>query len=170
MTLHLTLNANQSNDINNDLWLCTRIWVVGIQSRVQSHWSLLMPFDASIQIQVQSHGSLLMLFDWMAFNQVQSHGSLLMSFDWPTIKSRCRVRLCTWLWMPTNQMTWTMIHDSAPGFECQPIKWHEHWSVTLHLDLNANQSNGMNNDPWLSLLMSFDWLAFKVGCRVTDHC
>ena len=84
MTQHLALNANQSNDINNDLWLCTRIWV------------------------------------------------------------------------SANQMTLTMIRDSAPGFECQPIKWHEHWSVTLHLDLNANQSNGMNNDPWLHLDLIVD--------------
>jgi hypothetical protein len=144
MTLHLDLNASQSNNINNDLWLCT------------------------------------------------------------------------WLWMPTYQMTLTMISDSAPGFECQPIKWHEQWSVTQHLDFNANQSNDINNDPWLctwlwmptnqmtltmigwhwnlgaesriivhviwlvgiqiqvvshwSLLMSFDRLAFKVRCRVRDHC
>jgi len=26
--------------------------------------------------------------------------------------------------MPANQMTLTMIYDSAPSFECQPIKWH----------------------------------------------
>jgi len=26
--------------------------------------------------------------------------------------------------MPTNQMTLTMIRDSSPDFECQPIKWH----------------------------------------------
>jgi hypothetical protein len=71
-----------------------------------------------------------MLFDWMAFNQVQSHGSLFMSFD-----------------LSANQMTSTMIPDSAPGFECQPIKWHDHLSVTLHLDLNVSQSNDINNDP-----------------------
>ena len=76
--------------------------------------------------------------------------------------------LSTWLWMPTNQMAWTlisdsapgfecqpikmtltMISDSAPGFECQPIKWHEQWSVTLHLHLIVSQSNDINNDPWL---------------------
>jgi hypothetical protein len=96
MTLHLDLSVSQSNDINNDPWLST------------------------------------------------------------------------WLWMPTNQMAWTlisdsapgfecqpikmtltMISDSAPGFECQPIKWHEQWSVTLHLDLIVGQSNDINNDPWL---------------------
>jgi hypothetical protein len=25
--------------------------------------------------------------------------------------------------MSANQMTLTMIHDSAPDYECQPIKW-----------------------------------------------
>jgi hypothetical protein len=92
---------------------------------------------------------------WLAGiqSQVPSHWSLLMSFDWLAFKAR------------SNQMTLTMISDSAPGFECQPIKWHEQWSVTLHLDLNVRQSNDINNDP----LMSFDWLAFKVRCRVRDH-
>jgi hypothetical protein len=48
--------------------------------------------------------------------------------------------------MIANQITLTMISDSAPGFECQPIKWHKQWSMTLHLTLNANQSNDINND------------------------
>ena len=58
-------------------------------------------------------------------------------------------RFCTWLWMLDNQMTLTMIYDSASGFECQPIKWHQQWSLIQHLALNANQSNGMTTYQWL---------------------
>jgi hypothetical protein len=165
VTQHLALNVNQSNDINNDPWLCTWIWMLANQ----------------ITLTISKSGAesrIIVHVIWLVGiqSQVQSQGSLLMSFDWLALKSRCRVTdhcschligwhsnpgaeswiivhndpwLCTWIWMSTNQMTLTMIRDSAPDFECQPIKWHEQWSVTLHLTLNANQSNDINNDPWL---------------------
>ena len=106
---------------------------------------------ASIQIQVQSHGSLLMLFDWLAFNQVQSHGSVLMSFDCLTIKSRCRVT-----------------HHCS----CHLIGWHSKPGVESLIIVNVIsladiQSQVLSHG---SLFMSFDWLAFKVRCRVRDHC
>jgi hypothetical protein len=148
VTRHLALNVSQSNDAESRIIVYV-MWLFGIQCEVQSRIIVHVIWLVGIQSQVQSHGSLLMLFDWLAFNQVQSHGSLLMSFDWPTIKSRCRVTdhcschligwhskpgaeyniknypwLCTWIWMLANQITLTMISDSAPGFECQPIKWH----------------------------------------------
>ena len=94
VTLHLDLIVRQSNDINTDPWLCT----------------------------------------WLNANQSNN----INNDPW----------LCTWIWMLANRITLTMIRDSAPGFECQPIKWHWQWSVTLHLTLNANQSNDINNDRW----------------------
>jgi hypothetical protein len=207
MTLHLTLNANQSNDMNNDPWLSTWLWMPNnqmtwIMIRDSAHdW---MPTN---QMTLTMISDLLMLFDWLAFHQVQSHGSLLMSFDWLTIKSMCIVTdhcschligwhskpgaesliivnviwinndqwLCTWLWMPTNQMTLTMIYNSAPGFECQPIKMcivTDHCSCILigwHSKPGA-ESLIIVNVIWLadiqiqvqshwSLLMSFEMIS-----------
>jgi hypothetical protein len=159
-------------------------------------------FDCQpIKWQVQSYRSLLMSFDWLAFKvrcRVIDHClchligwhsnpgaesliivhaiSVTLHLDWNANQSNGINNdqwLCIWLWMPTNQMTLTMIHDSAPDFECQPIKWHEQWSMTLSwiivhvIWLVGIQSQVQSHG---SLFMSFDWLAFKVRCRVMDHC
>jgi uncharacterized membrane protein len=92
-----------------------------------------------------------MLFDWLAFNQVQSHGSLLMSFDWSTIKSRCRV---------------------TDHCSCHLIGWHSNPGAESLISVHAILLVGIQSQvpSHGSLFMSFDWLAFKVKCRVTDQC
>jgi hypothetical protein len=145
VTLHLDLNTNQSNGINNDQWLCCHLigWHSnpGAQSQIIVHVTWL----ADNQIQVQSHRSLLMSFDWLAFKSRTLHLDLNAS---QSNDINNDLWLCTWIWMSANQMTLTMMSDSAPGFEYQPIKI---WLVGIEIQV---QSQG-------SLLMSFDWLTFK---------
>jgi hypothetical protein len=99
------LNVSQSNDINNDPWLCTWLWM----PTNQMTWTMIRDSAPDLnanQSKDINNDQWLSTWIWISANQ--------MTFT--------MIRDSAPDWMPTNQITLTIISDSTPGFECQPIK------------------------------------------------